>query len=304
LQDDTEIELRQCKRRQSFRDIADHVTTAVHYQPFTFHAADTPVASVRPGAFRRMSAQIEAARLAINAGYEFEPALFQFIDIRLDGLGAPVASQPEFFPCMLGEQGARVVHPVAFDRLVVLFLGLGHRVVECRQLAPQRCFLAHHLHNRLALDLIERDSLDVLKANDPGEHRGHGHGNQHIRNARVHAPQHDHDAEGANGEDKRRPVNLLRGRNHRVPHGLIMMRGLFGTHTENLVELRGGDDDRGGVGEADDDRMRQEVHHHAQAQQAEAELEQADDQRQGDGIGDVTGAAAGRDRLEGRGREQ
>jgi len=113
-------------------DIADHVATAVHDQLFTRHAADTPVASIGLGAFRRMSAQIETAWLVINAGYEFEPAFFQFIDIRFDRLAAPVASQSEFFPGMLGEQGARVIHAEALEGLDMLFAGFRHCLVECR----------------------------------------------------------------------------------------------------------------------------------------------------------------------------
>ena len=71
----------------------------------------------------------------------------------------------------------------------------------------------------------------------------------------------------------------MAGGYNRIPHDFVMVFGVFNAHAEYLVELRSGDNDRGGIGEADDHRVRQEIHHHAEPQQPQAELKQADEQR-------------------------
>jgi hypothetical protein len=62
-------------------------------------------------------------------------------------------------------------------------------------------------------------------------------------------------------------------------------------HADEVAQLRQPDDDRRGRGEAADDRVRQEVDEDAAAQQAEAELDDADEQRQGGREDEVVGAA-------------
>ena len=204
---------------------------------------------------------------------------------------------------MFGKQSTRIVYPVLRHGLAMFFLGFANGLIQRWQFAAQRSFFAHDVGHRHGFDLIEGDRFNALKAHRPGEQCGDSHRDQYPRDARVGAAHYDHDGERPGGNEERRPMRLGRGRAHGVPNGLVMMCGLFAAYTEYFVELRGGDDDGGGIGETDNHRMRQEVHHDAEPQQAEAELKQADEQRQGDGIGDVSRTAAGRDRFECRGRE-
>ena len=83
------------------------------------------------------------------------------------------------------------------------------------------------------------------------------------------------------------------------------MRGLPGGHSDQRRKLRQRDDDGGGVDEAHQHRLRQQIDRHAHAQQAEAELEQTRQQRQQHRVGDERVAAQGRERCDaGRGEQR
>ena len=84
----------------------------------------------------------------------------------------------------------------------------------------------------------------------------------------------------------------------------VVMLGLVHIHAEQLGKLRGGDDDGGCVGEPVDDRVREEVDHRPQAENAEQELEQPDQQGEQNGVGDECFAAGGGQRRECRGGHQ
>ena len=78
------------------------------------------------------------------------------------------------------------------------------------------------------------------------------------------------------------------------------MPPLLGLHTEYLVQL-GNDDDKGrGIGKANDDRTGQQIDQQAQPQRAHGNSYQADQQAQGQRIGDIQLAALGNEPLHGR----
>ena len=64
----------------------------------------------------------------------------------------------------------------------------------------------------------------------------------------------------------------------------IMMLGRVDLDAEELGQLRGGDDDGGGVGESVDHRVRQEIDHQSQSQHAQRQLDRTDHEGQQDRV--------------------
>jgi len=83
-----------------------------------------------------------------------------------------------------------------------------------------------------------------------------------------------------------------------------MVLGAVDVHAEKLVELGGGDDERRGVGESVDDRVREKVHQHAQPQDAQQELKDPHHEREQHGIGHVARTPLGGERRQRRGRHE
>jgi hypothetical protein len=75
-------------------------------------------------------------------------------------------------------------------------------------------------------------------------------------------------------------------------------------HTKHLVELGQRNDDGSRIGEADDDRMRQQVDDGPHAQQAQCELDDANQERQQDGENDITLGTGCRQRRQAGSRQQ
>ena len=67
-------------------------------------------------------------------------------------------------------------------------------------------------------------------------------------------------------------MRIRLGSHEDAPNGLIMVFGLVHGDAKELRQLRRGNNDCGGVCEAIDDRVRQEVDEHAQSQETEEEL--------------------------------
>ncbi len=156
----------------------------------------------------------------------------------------------------------------------------------------------------LVSDLVEPYRAMLLEPHQPGQQGGDDHGDQHVGQPGVIAPDGVHGGEGEHGHAQGRPMGMLHGRPDGVGHELDVMLAGFGRDPEDLAELRGGDDDGGGVDETQHHGVRQEIQQHAQAEHAHGQLEQPDHQGQQQRVADEGLAAGGRQRFQGRRRHQ
>ncbi len=180
--------------------------------------------------------------------------------------------------------GAELLHPAL----------LAHRMVEGLDLGRQR--RRFHLAGR---------HLNVpLEAHRPGQGGGDDDGHQHIRQTGVETPEAYHDGKGQHRHAEGREMGPVHGRRHDPRHRLVVTLGALDLDPEDLVELRGGDDDGGGVGETVHHWVGEEVDHQPEAGDAEQQLEGADQESEEDGVGHELLAAGSRQGLQGGRRHQ
>ena len=130
-------------------------------------------------------------------------------------------------------------------------------------------------------DLLDCSLAVVLEIDSPAHCRGERNGDQHtghLRGEFLHSP---HDREGGCTDQQRRDVGLA----DLLQHAPDVQNEVFAAphrNTEKLVELRQADDDRGGIGESDNDGVRKEIDYYAEFEYAQRELDDANHQRQQD----------------------
>jgi hypothetical protein len=152
-------------------------------------------------------------------------------------------------------------------------------------------------------NLLKRCRGVALEPKLPGRDRCHRNGDQHAGQAgRLLADHPDQD-------NRRRPhrqgwpMGITDQQGHAPDVGNEGLGTAHG-HTDQLIYLGQGNDDGGGIGEADNHRMGEEVHHHAELEHTQRELDHADQQGQQDRQGDEVLRARRRQRRQRGGREQ
>ena len=148
-----------------------------------------------------------------------------------------------------------------------------------------------------------RHLREARAGEEPGEHAARDHRDDHRRDARgeaARAQRHD-DREGARG----RGPGIDRGERGREP---VKAREESGSgrdrDTEEVVQLRGDDQQRGAGGKPDHDGVRDEVDQRSQAREPHRELDRADQQAQREHEREVVGAAGQREGRDGREHDQ
>jgi len=178
-------------------------------------------------------------------------------------------------------------HDSGRQQLTGLFHG-ERRQAERRQ--PRRNG-SHHLATRLGI------------TRQPRHRRGQHNRNQHPRQLRRLFANHPHDDDRGHAHRQRHPVRIA----HPLDNTPDVIDEGFGTphrHADQLVDLRQTDNHRRCIGKANDDRMREEVHHHTEFEHAQHQLDDANHQREHDGQGHESIRARCRQRCKRRGCQQ
>ena len=105
----------------------------------------------------------------------------------------------------------------------------------------------------------------AIEAQGPGAERGYGHGHEDLPVAAT-EPNEDCGGEGGDAEGGRVDPGD-RGADD-INHCLVVILPAFRSYSENVGQLRCGDDYGGGIGKADDHGGGEEIHQVAQAQYA------------------------------------
>ena len=152
-------------------------------------------------------------------------------------------------------------------------------------------------------DLVGAGARIALEIDKPGGNRGQHDGDQHAGQFWRLAPEHPDDGDRRDPHRQRRQVGIADQLEH-LPD--VAQEGLRAAHrhADQLVDLGQRDDDRRSIGEADDHRMGQEIHHDAQLEHTEGQLDHADHQRQHDGQRNELFAAGDGQRRQRRGSQQ
>ena len=162
----------------------------------------------------------------------------------------------------------------------------------------------HQLAHLQRFDSRQRRGDLVLETGRPGQQRGDHHRHQYRRDLARHAAQSVHDGKRQHPHGEGRPVSVVQRFLDHLHDGLVVMLGAVDVDTEQLGQLGRGNDDGRGVGEAIDHRVREEIHHQAQPQHPDQELQQTHHHGEQDGVGDVAFGAGRRQRLQrGRGHQ-
>ena len=161
----------------------------------------------------------------------------------------------------------------------------GNRDGDAQQLRGRRKVHLRPLEAGQPLrDAADHFAAGPLKPQAPRRQRRDSHRDEHVRQVRRMAlDRHDH-RQRQRGHADGGPVRRLQRRHRHLPDGVVVLLRRHGLDAEQLSELRRGNDDGGGIGEAEHHGVRQEGDHEAQADDAECQLHQPHQQRQGDRV--------------------
>ena len=144
-----------------------------------------------------MAVQVKPAGHAFLPRNAVEANFLDFLDVGFDGLDAAFALESEGVKRMLGEQGSRIVSAEPFKGIAIIFFRYGNRLVQSGYFMLEGDLVAHHHLDCLAFNPTKLHGVDMFEADDPGERRADGDGDEHVGKARVDLPQNNHDGERA-----------------------------------------------------------------------------------------------------------
>lgn len=122
------------------------------------------------------------------------------------------------------------------------------------------------------------------------QHTACDHGDDHIRQPAVDLLDHGADHQGGERHGKCVGIEVANGHADRH-HGVVEVFGSLDIQPEHMFELTAGDQQGRSGREADDHRMRDEIHQGAQARQTHDKFCQTHEESESDGQGDVLGTA-------------
>jgi hypothetical protein len=286
--------------RQPRGDLADHVAAGGQRHLAVLEALEAPCALLGGGAGRQPVAMVvqrpvRGLHLDQGLGVDLQPAgvvlLLQVVDAHLQH----VDLRAQRLQCGLGRvrglgPGQRAAPFLDLGgQGLALLVGAGEGVDHAAHLG-----VGHPLHGGL-VDALEADRRAQAGADDDRqEHRGH---------LGQPTEEHPHHEAGADGEDHRRQVGLV-GALQQRGHVAHEAAGAGVGHVHDEAQLRQADDDRGGVGEADQHRVRHQVDDAPQLEGAHQQAQHPHHEGEQDGQGDELVRTGQGERGDGRRRHQ
>ena len=301
-QDGVEIQHRQPEGGQSGGDVADHGAAATEFYLAVLDTLDMPVATVGLDARWRRVLRIEhGALLFVGLGAQELHLVDVMHALLVGGFQAGKVQFRQFDPVFQVGRGTGIVK---FFRLPQLD-GHGRDIGgETADLVGGMGILGHKRSDLRIGDVLRRAFALVLITRQYAHQDGGDHGNQHagLGQGRNLVQAHHH-RQSENGHGQRRPMGLRQEGEH-FPH--VEQEGIAAAlgDAQQHVELRHGDDDGGGIHEAEDHRVRHEVDDGAEFDYSERELDDADHQGEQQRQGDVVIGEGHRERRHGGGGHQ